>query len=296
MLGSAANVELPGRENNAAGDADPSGGRLGASPRTILLAEDNVVNQRVATGLLEKRGHVVVVAHNGREATQAVATQRFDLVLMDVQMPEMDGIEATRVIRREEAARNEYTPIVAMTAHAMKGDRERCLEAGMDDYLTKPIQVKELLMAIDRLTTSRSITPATAPAALVPSQQLAPLRTLVDGVEPVDLATLLTRVENDWDLLHEMIELFLDSSPQLLAEIEAGLARQDCQSVERTAHALKGAMQSISAVPAAQAAATLEAFAKTRAPGEADRSLIALKIEFERLVSKLSDLSIGARS
>jgi two-component system sensor histidine kinase/response regulator len=276
-------------------------------PLVILLAEDNVVNQRVAVGILEKRGHTVVIAKNGREAVQAVATQRFDLVLMDVQMPEMDGIAATREIRRTEAARGERTPIVAMTAHAMKGDREHGLEAGMDDYLTKPIQVKELLMTIDRLATSKShghdsarptqsLDMATSNGQPTARDRLASSNALAEGMQSVDMTTLLTRVENDWDLLHEMIALFLESSPPLLAEIEAAVARQDRQTVERAAHALKGAMQSISAVPAAQAASNLEEIARMGTSEDPDKSLSILKTEFERLVFTLSETSKGARS
>lgn len=263
---------------------------------TILLAEDNDVNQRVARGILEKRGHTVVIANNGKEATLAIATQRFDLVLMDVQMPVMDGIEATGIIRRSETARGVHTPIVAMTAHAMKGDREHCLEAGMDDYLSKPIQVQDLLATIDRLTAHKR---GSQEATALPQSRNATLpkpTPASDGTEPIDLTTLLTRVENDWDLLHEMIELFLNSSPRLLAEIEAGMARHDSQTVERASHALKGAMQSISALPAARAAATLEAIARSGDTKEADEPLSALKLEFELLVRALNETTVGARS
>jgi len=110
----------------------------------VLVAEDNAVNQRLATRLLEKRGHRVTVTANGREAVEAVAKQSFDLVLMDIQMPEMDGFEATAAIRQREKHNGAHIPIVALTAHAMKGDRERCLAAGMDDYLSKPIRSQEL--------------------------------------------------------------------------------------------------------------------------------------------------------
>ena len=115
----------------------------------ILLAEDGLVNQRVARGLLEKRGHEVVVANNGREAVAAIEREAFDLVLMDVQMPEMDGFEATAAIRDKERTTGRHLPIVAMTAHALKGDRERCIEAGMDAYLSKPIQPKNLFEIIE---------------------------------------------------------------------------------------------------------------------------------------------------
>jgi signal transduction histidine kinase/DNA-binding response OmpR family regulator len=272
-------------------------GKIVSRPLTILLAEDNDVNQRVARGILEKRGHAVVVANNGKEATLAIATQRFDLVLMDVQMPVMDGIEATGVIRRSEAARGVHTPIIAMTAHAMKGDREHCLEAGMDDYLSKPIQVTELLATIDRHTAPKRASQETR--ALPQSRQdTLPGRipAASDGTEPIDLTTLLTRVENDWDLLHEMIELFLNSSPRLLAEIEAGMARHDSQTVERATHALKGAMQSISALPAARAAASLEAIARSGDTKDADEPLSILKLEFELLVRALNETTVGARS
>jgi CheY-like chemotaxis protein len=111
---------------------------------SILLVEDNTVNQKLAVRLLEKWGHQVIVAGNGKEALSVLERQRFDLVLMDVQMPEMDGLEATATIRSRERSTNSHLPIIAMTAHAMKGDRERCLAAGMDSYLTKPLQIKEL--------------------------------------------------------------------------------------------------------------------------------------------------------
>jgi CheY-like chemotaxis protein len=120
--------------------AEPS--RIG--PLRILLAEDSLVNQKLAVGLLKKDNHLVIVANNGREAVHAVLSQPFDLVLMDVQMPEMDGFEATRLIREREKETGGHVPIIAMTAHAMKGDREKCLEAGMDEYISKPIRAQLL--------------------------------------------------------------------------------------------------------------------------------------------------------
>jgi two-component system, sensor histidine kinase and response regulator len=137
--------QVASRHGNAA--EIPDGRTL--SPSRILLAEDNAVNQRLAMRILEKAGHTVVLANNGREALAALQTQAFDLILMDVQMPEMDGFEATRAIRKSEAGRNTHIPIVAMTAHAMTGDRERCLSAGMDDYISKPIRAAELLSLIE---------------------------------------------------------------------------------------------------------------------------------------------------
>jgi two-component system sensor histidine kinase/response regulator len=131
----------------AAGEAGPEKRR----PLRILLAEDNLVNQRVAVRLLEKRGHAVVIAADGNQALAALERETFDMVFMDVQMPEMGGFEATAEIRARERQTGRHIPVVAMTAHAMKGDRERCLEAGMDDYISKPIQADELIRVTDRV-------------------------------------------------------------------------------------------------------------------------------------------------
>ncbi|MEX0676924.1 MAG: response regulator [Pirellulales bacterium] len=275
-----------------------------STPLFILLAEDNVVNQRVAQAILEKRGHTVFVVDNGKDAVQAVGTHRFDLILMDVQMPEMDGFEATAVIRQAEAASGRHTLIVAMTAHALHGDCERCLKAGMDAYLSKPIQPNDLLATIDRLAKAdemqkredqtetgqmirreESVRQTASPSATAPP----------DRVDPFDSAALLARVEGDWDLLHEMCELFLQSSPLLLAEIEAGITRRDSATVERAAHALKGAMQNMGAAPAARAAAGLEQIGRHDDLSGAEESLAALKQEFQRLVTAISEQPVPER-
>jgi CheY-like chemotaxis protein len=129
----------------------------------VLLAEDNVINQTIAVRVLEKRGHVVTVAENGQAALHASATQSFDLILMDIQMPGMDGLEATAAIRKKEIATGAHMPVIAMTAHALKGDKERCLAAGMDGYVSKPIRTIELFAAIESVMQNLS---APAPAAL----------------------------------------------------------------------------------------------------------------------------------
>lgn len=123
-------------------------------PRKILVAEDNPINQRLATHILKNWGHSVVVTSTGRQAVEAWESEPFDLILMDIQMPDMDGLEATRVIRAKESGTARHTPIVAMTAHVMSGDRENCLTAGMDEYLTKPIRREELREAIEKLTSA----------------------------------------------------------------------------------------------------------------------------------------------
>jgi len=135
----------------------------------ILLVEDNAVNQRLAVRLIEKRGHRVSVASNGRRAIEVLEKESFDLVLMDVQMPEMDGFEATAAIRKREEATGTHTPVIALTAHAMKGDRERCLDAGMDGYLAKPIRSHELDQVLDKQIARRRET-APAPEPAVPAK------------------------------------------------------------------------------------------------------------------------------
>jgi two-component system sensor histidine kinase/response regulator len=124
----------------------------------VLVAEDNLVNQRLVTRLLEKRGHFVVVAGNGQEALEALEKEGFDLVLMDVQMPVMDGFEATAAIRKREEGKGIRVPVVALTAHAMKGDREKCLAAGMDGYLTKPIRPQQLDELLEKYLARRAET------------------------------------------------------------------------------------------------------------------------------------------
>jgi two-component system, sensor histidine kinase and response regulator len=311
VLNSAAN-EAPLNPTRMIDFADLQHVAAALRPLAILLAEDNVVNQRVALGILEKHGHAVVTANNGKEAVQAIATQKFDVVLMDVQMPEMDGFAATAAIRQMEAAMGCHTPIIAMTGHAMKGDKERCLEAGMDAYLSKPIKPSELLALIDRMTKRlatnerrESDSPGQEPrrSSDKPAErdQVASQATTQPGVvakstDVLDLPALLARVENDWDLLNEMIALFLDSSPALLSEIEAGLARHDGQTVERAGHALKGAMQNMGAVSAARAASDLEEIGRRGDLTSAGQSLASLKQEFDRLVVALSDRSLGGRA
>ena len=126
----------------------------------ILVAEDNLINQKVVCYMLEKNGHQVISAHNGKEALKALEKHLFNVILMDVQMPEMDGFEATAAIREKEKETNNHIPIVALTAHAMKGDRERCLEAGMDDYVAKPIKPEELFTTINRVIKKTSPKPS----------------------------------------------------------------------------------------------------------------------------------------
>ncbi len=221
-------------------------------PLRILLAEDNEVNQMLAVRLLEKNGHTVVAAVNGREALQALANQKFDVVLMDVQMPEMDGLTATAAIRaRERGGGGGHLPIVALTAHAMKGDRERCLAAGMDAYVTKPLRAQELFDVLARL-----LAPPTAPPA--PPAEAEMKEANAPAGPAFDLEAALDRCGGDSDLLRNMVQIFLQQSETLRVEIGAAVARGDAPALERTAHRLKGSIGNFSAPRAFAAAQRLE--------------------------------------
>jgi two-component system sensor histidine kinase/response regulator len=211
-------------------------------PLQVLLAEDNIVNQRVAVGLLTRRGHVVTVANNGLEALAALMSRRFDLVLMDVQMPVMGGFEATADIRRQERERGGHLRIVAMTAHAMNGDRERCLSAGMDGYLSKPVDPAMLYAIVEHEGASQW------GAAPSPASKSA----------PVDRDQALERLGGDEGLFTEVIQLFLEDCPARLAAIKRAVDRGDADQIRVTAHALKGAAGNLSATGLFDAASTLE--------------------------------------
>ena len=206
----------------------------------ILLAEDNVINQRVALKVLEKFGYSVDTAVNGRLALDAVQDTAYDLVLMDCQMPVMDGYEATEAIRQAEGDRK-HTPIIAMTAGAMDGDRDRCLDAGMDDYLIKPVRPQELQNMIEKWMV-RAETPSTE-VTLEPDD-LPALRTF-------DKAGLLERVLDDEELAREIVELFFENALDLVAAVKQAIEDNDAAEVRARAHALKGAAGNVGA-PALQ--------------------------------------------
>jgi len=249
-------------------------------PLRVLLAEDNEVNQRLAVRLLEKQGHTVVVARNGKEAVAALQEGAFDLVLMDVQMPEVDGFEATAHIRRAEAGSGRRVPILAMTAHAMKGDRERCLQAGMDGYISKPVQPQELFDAVDRVSPPAAETVGAASRA-------AP----ADAADnALDTAELMHRVEGDVALMKELVRVYLDTYPGRVAELRQALARGDAAAVRRAAHTLKGMVGQLGARAASAAAQRLEAMGRERNLTQAGAACAALEAALERVRPALARL------
>jgi PAS domain S-box-containing protein len=247
----------------------------------ILVAEDNVVNQRVAVRLLERLGYRADVAANGHEAFEALGRIPYAAVLMDCQMPELDGFEATAAIRAREGG-TQRVPIIAMTASALKGDRERCLAAGMDDYIAKPIQPDDLDTALQRWLRPR-------PGGDPPGRPVVDLATLIDH------SALLARLDGDTALLKEMTALFLSDCPRLLSDLEAAVASGVAPRIERAAHALKGAVANFDAKAAYDVALQLERLARAGDLTQAEALCVALGVELNRLQPALATLTQSAR-
>jgi two-component system sensor histidine kinase/response regulator len=244
---------------------------------SVLLAEDNLVNQKLASRLLEKRNHTVTIVSNGREALSALERNHYDLVLMDVQMPEMDGFEATAILRDREQATGKHQPVVAMTALAMSGDRDRCITAGMDGYLSKPIHPQELDQVLDSYLalTDEPAVPIERPPAANGS---------------VDVVQLLERIDGDRTLLAELVGVFCVDFPDSLLAAQEAIDGGNAGALQHTAHALKGALANLSAVEASTVAAEMETIGKsmnlTQAQATLDRlthELLSVKRTLEAL-------------
>jgi CheY-like chemotaxis protein len=247
----------------------------------VLLAEDNPVNQRLVVKLMEKQGHSLVVTGNGREALTALEREEFDLVLMDVQMPEMGGFEAAGCIREREKSTGRHIPIIAMTAHALKGDRERCLEAGMDTYVSKPVQSRLLFEAIE------SVRPSPLPAAIAADEPTTEKATF-DG-EPFDREAALAMIDGDMELFRELAGLFLTESVNLLEQVRVSIAERNAKGLERAAHSLKGSVAAFCAESARVAAQTLESMGARGDLDHVDEVADELRCEVERLASALAE-------
>ena len=244
----------------------------------ILLAEDNLVNQKLASRLLEKRNHSVTVAMNGREALAALEKDAFDLVLMDMQMPEMDGFEATRILRERERSTGRHQHLIAMTALAMNGDRERCMAVGMDGYLSKPIRPQELDEILEALLGPKPEPPVTE---AVP--------TLCN--DSVDVIQLLDRLDDDRVLLAELVEIFRREHRDNLQSAQRAISSRDAEGLQRAGHTLKGALGNLSAVRASDLAAELEAMGKNGALNGAQELINKLVLELTTVMQALETLS-----
>jgi len=260
-----------------------AGASAGAAASTgarwrFLLAEDNPVNRTLGSRLLVRYGHDVVCVENGREAVETCERERFDVILMDVEMPVMNGFEATAAIREQERLRSgRRTPIIALTAHAMQGDRARCLDAAMDDYATKPIQPAELFATITALLD------ANPPEATMTT----PVTT---DVPVLDRTALYEQVGDEADLLLKVIEMFRADSIQEIAKLDAALAAQDASEVQQGAHRLKGALLTLGAKPAANVAMQLEHMGRDGDVSSGAPLLVVLRAELARLDPELDDV------
>jgi CheY-like chemotaxis protein/HPt (histidine-containing phosphotransfer) domain-containing protein len=254
------------------------GGRM-----KILLAEDNAGNRTLARKLLEKHGHTIVLAENGREALDALDRETVDLVLMDLQMPVMDGLEAIAAVRKKEMGTGVHLPIVALTAHAMKGDRERCLAAGADDYLTKPIHTPGLFAALERIQTVK-ITEGSPP-------RTAPTTTTNATISSLDMMDALQRVEGDSELFEEMARIFVDECAKIMAEIRCALDAPDAHLLEQSAHRLKGSSSTLGAKLLAQSASELELMARAGDLRSARLQFITVEAEVNKLFVELEAIS-----
>ncbi len=235
----------------------------------ILVAEDNTVNQMVAKRMLEKSGHTVMIAGTGREALAAVEFAEFDAILMDVQMPEVNGFEATAAIRERELSTGAHIPIIAMTAHAITGDKERCIAAGMDAYVSKPIRGSELFEVLYRAVETGG------------AKRLASL----------DQAAVVDGFEDEFELVHEIARLFLDAYPARMVEIAEAVARRDSSRLERAAHTLRGSAANFDAQQAVDAALSLESMGRCGDLTGAEEALAVLTQEMKRLWVSLSALA-----
>jgi CheY-like chemotaxis protein len=225
--------------------------------------------------LLEKQGHTAVVATTGREALEVLREQAFDVVLMDVQMPDLGGLEAAAALRAAERGTGRHLPVVALTAHAMKGDRERCLAAGMDDYLAKPIKPQELGDVL-----ARHFPPDAPPPAEGEAE-----------AEVLDEAAFLAGVGADREFLPELVDLFLAQTPRLLQQARDAIDGRDAALLRRAAHTLKGSLSVFCAHPAVAAAERLELSAHAEAWDGVEGDYAALRLELSRLAAALPRLA-----
>ena len=257
--------------------SDTSNPPPATQPLRILMAEDNPFNQRVVLLMLKKFGHSVTIVVNGLEAIAALESQSFDVVLMDLQMPEMDGFQATLAIRLAEAGTSRHIPIIALTAHAMKEDRDRCLNAGMDDYISKPIELARLRQAIEGCLFRPQRPAETSPID-------------AEAGSPMDLAAALALLDGDRAFLGEMAAKFLDKAPQLLEEAQTGIKLADSERTGKAVHELKNWIANFVAPAAIEAATALEGAAKAGELAAASRLLASLRSQLHRLMPVLDRL------
>jgi CheY-like chemotaxis protein/HPt (histidine-containing phosphotransfer) domain-containing protein len=241
----------------------------------IIIAEDNPVNQAVAMGMLQKQGHTLTLAENGREAVRFYQRERPDLILMDVQMPELDGIGATREIRAAEEGSGHHTPIIAMTAYAMSGDSERCLLAGMDAYLSKPL-TKDLLLATIESVLKDGGTVVASASIISPT---------------FSRAILLDNLDGDTALLDRVTTLFKQNTPAYLDQMRHAITQRDGRALEKSAHALLSSLGIFGAHRARDIAMNLQVTGQLQNFEQAEESFTELENETDRIYAAMASHS-----
>jgi len=211
----------------------------------ILLVEDNLVNQEVASGMLVSRGYEVNIANNGAEAITSIMRETYDIILMDVQMPVMNGYEASLKIREMERDSESHIRIIGLTANAMSGDREKCLQAGMDDYITKPVHMKDLINAIEKIKYEKE-------NHMPQAKQI-----ITREKPPVDFACLIDKLGGNHEQILRCLEIFKADTPGLLESIRTSLKNKDGQGSKNSCHGLRGMLLTLEMHKAAATAASM---------------------------------------
>ena len=269
----------PGPEPRVRGTLAGSA-NVGIRPLKILLAEDSEVNQIVATRLLAAQGHSVVVAGTGCEAVEHCSNDTFDVVLMDVQMPEMDGLTAAATIRRLEESTGRHVPIIALTAHDMPGDRERCLRTGMDAFVSKPVRPRELFAAIEAVTRQPC-------AEVAESNEVETPRPAAEPQGRVDWPVALDRLQGNRRLLDELLTVFLEECPRMLADLQRAHREGNTERLRRAAHTLQGMVRYFEARAAAGLASRVEQMVAAGQTEGLDEAIGVLQMELEYLLPEV---------
>ncbi len=263
-------------------DAKATSSAVAVRSLRILLAEDSLVNQRLAAGVLERLGHQTTIANNGLEALDLLKRQTFDLVLMDIQMPDLDGLETSRRIRAQEASTGHRLPIIAVTAHALKGDRERCLEVGMDGYVSKPIRQRQLIdeieLVLGSVVSQRPVSAADLPQA---------------SESVVNWQVALEFCSGDPALLRDIAEAFLEEWPKRTLEIRRALDESNFELLHRAAHTVKGSMRYFGADLAFETALELENLGTQKMLSGAEENWTRLQREVQPVVQLLIEFVQG---
>ncbi len=246
---------------------------------SILIAEDNIINQKIVQKIINKIGYKSDIANNGQEAIEKYTSNKFDLILMDIQMPEMDGFEATEAIRNFEKENRNHIPIIAITAHAMSGDKKRCLDAGMDDYISKPIQPQKLVDTIEKWTYHKR---NDSHDAMNNNEE--------DYLPIFDKNSLLERVDGDEEFLRNLMNLFINDFKNYYTKLDQSIHNNDLELLASTAHSLKGSSANISALSLSHISKAIEQAGKNNDLQTAAGLLIKLDEEYQKLKQVVSKL------